>query len=262
MKKLVLIGIILTILFKTTIIAENKFEDGQVLRNILEDMDATQLEEDISINAKILDRFIYEDEMEKLGEEIRDNIGIIGTQIDPLIEYDILPETFFTKTKIFEKNFSQVNYSGFDKDKNRVEIFLSSYLDEDENLNETYLYINFVKRKQFWNKNDTMENIKSIFEKFDSKVEITTCVLGDFSGELGYNNMEDKINIIKGRYNIEILESFIDDNLYSYTMYTPLIKEILLIDKKKINLNLAIRYNVYEDKTYIMIGSPIIANGY
>lgn len=262
MKKFILTAIILIILFRTNIIAENKFEDGQVLRSILSDLDAEQIEEDISINAKILDEFTYENEMKELGEMIKNRVGLVGVEIDSLIEYDILPKKFFTKTVIFEEDYSQINYSGFDRNKNRIEIFLSSYLDKEMDLEETYLYINIIKSKHFDWKNDTIENIKDIFEEFDGEVEITTCVLGDFSGKLGYNNIEEKINNIEAKYNIGILEKFTENNLNSYTMYTPLIKQVLIIDKKKINLNLAIRYNVYEDKTYIMIGSPIIANGY
>lgn len=260
--KLLLTGIILTFLFNTNIIAEDKFDDGQVLRNILQDFHGDEIEEDTSFNGEIIDEFLGREDMLKLAYNIKDQIALVGEEIDPYIENHNLPEEFFIKEEIFEKNYGQVSYSGFDKDKNYLEIFLTSYLDEEMDIEETYLYINCVKTEEFSKKNDSLDKIKGIFNEFTPNVEITTCITGAFSGDLGYNNVEEKIKSISEEYKIETLEYFLDDNLYSYTMYTPLIEKFLLIDKKKINLNLAIRYNVYEDKTYIMIGTPIIANGY
>ncbi|OZV13462.1 hypothetical protein CIW83_04260 [Tissierella sp. P1] len=51
-------------------------------------------------------------------------------------------------------------------------------------------------------------------------------------------------------------------SLVSYTAYTPLIESSIFSGEKKVNLNLAIRYNENEDKTYIWIGTPIITTGY
>ncbi len=64
------------------------------------------------------------------------------------------------------------------------------------------------------------------------------------------------------KYKGNVIEEYCDISLISFIIYTPLIKEYLLIDRNKINLNLAIRYNEYEDKTCILLATPIITNGY
>ena len=143
--KLLLTGIIITFLFNTNIIAEDRFEDGQVLRDILQDFHGEEIEEDTSFNGEIIDEFLGREDMLKLAYKIKDQIGLVGEEIDPYIENDNLPEEFLIKEEIFEKNYGQVNYSGFDKNKNYLEIFLTSYLDKEMDIEETYLYINCIK---------------------------------------------------------------------------------------------------------------------
>ena len=48
----------------------------------------------------------------------------------------------------------------------------------------------------------------------------------------------------------------------SYTVFTPYIDNYIFFFRKRVNLNLAIRYNEYENRTYIWIGTPIITTGY
>ncbi len=53
-----------------------------------------------------------------------------------------------------------------------------------------------------------------------------------------------------------------EDDILSFSIFTPYIEEYIYTGSRKMNLNIAIRFNEYEDKTYIWIGTPIITIGY
>lgn len=70
--------------------------------------------------------------------------------------------------------------------------------------------------------------------------------------------MTNAIYKIKG----EIVDKYMDGNLISYTAYTDNIDKKIFAGKDRINLNIALRYNEYDDQTLIWIGTPIITSGY
>ena len=93
-------------------------------------------------------------------------------------------------------------------------------------------------------------------------VNITTCVIGTFDGYVDLKENEKKVveaaKMVKGK----IVEEYKEDSLLSFSIFTPYIEEYIYTGSNKMNLNIALRYNEYEDKTYIWIGTPIITIGY
>lgn len=53
-----------------------------------------------------------------------------------------------------------------------------------------------------------------------------------------------------------------EKNLISVSAYSPLIDNNIEIEGRKINMNLALRYNAFEDKTYIWLATPVITIEY
>jgi len=51
-----------------------------------------------------------------------------------------------------------------------------------------------------------------------------------------------------------------EDDILSFSIFTPYIEQYIYTGSRKMNLNIAIRFNEYEDKTYIWIGTPIITH--
>lgn len=262
MKKIILFGIILSLLLPTMTIGENKYNEQELLCNMVKDLGGECVELDSVFNSVILNRFLEEEEMVLLAEDIKIKLGIIGTEIDPLIVYEKLPEKYYAKEIIFDEDFSQITYYGSDIYKNSITMIISSYFDKDISKGETYLCINIVKDSDFLKNNDIIESIAKIFKSYDNPVEVSTNLVGEIQGDYSYNIMKNKLNKTLKKYRGNVIEEYTDESLLSLTAYTPLIEEYLLVGEKKINLNLAIRYNKYEDKMYIFIGTPIITNGY
>ena len=261
MKKLILFLIIIALLIPIGSKAETKYDEQKVLYTIMNDLEADTLEEDIIFNGVIIDRFIQQDEAEQIGEEVINRIGLLGTEIDPLISENYNGD-HYTKEVIFEKDFSQICYIGQDQKKNNIAIILNSYYHQDELFGETYLYVNIVKSSDFLKNNDIIEEVKSIYNMYHSKVEITSCLIGEISNDMSYNNRVKKIEKTLKKVNGKVVEEFSDKSMISFTIYTPYIDKYIKIGKDKINLNIAIRNSEMDNKNYIWLGTPIITVGY
>lgn len=261
MKRVFIIAIILCLLIPIFTMADKKYKEFDLLTNVLSDLGGESFQADIVTNGIILDRFIERKEMEQLGGEILLKLGILGSEVDPLIAGNSASKNTYTKEVIYESDYSQIIYSGYDDNDNIVSIFLSSYIYEGK-LGETYLCINVIKDGDFSGINDIIEDIDLVFEKYDASMEMISCIIGLLEGHYSRDHITANINKALKAIKGSIIEEFSDGWVSSYTIYTPSINKYLTIDKKKINLNLAIRYNEYEDNTYLWIGTPIITTGY
>lgn len=260
MKKTLLFVIILSFIIPVLTLAGPKYEEKDILLSLLKDMEGEFLEGDIVINGTLTKEFMDENRLKVLGQDIKNKLGLLGEEIDPnMMDLD-LEGNFYAKEEIFDIGYNQINYYGYENNQNPLTIILSSY--DNGERGETYLYINLIKREHFFGIDDIIKKVRSIFDLFEQPLEITTCIIGSFDGKLDEKSINNKgikaLKSVKGK----IVEEYKDDYLLSYTAYTPIIEKYLEIGNKKVNLNLAIRYNEYEDKTYIWIGTPIITTGY
>lgn len=262
MKKIITFGLILFLLIPIFIKAEKTDSEWDVLEEILYDLEGEPSEGDIVFNGVILDSFIKQDEINRLGEKIVENLELVGEEIDPFILQDKTIGEYYSKMVIFEEDYSQINYDGYDYNGNQIFINLNSYINEEINLEETSLSISIVKDDDFFEINDIMEKIETIYEDFNCEWDLTSCLIGKVKGKYPNEEFSDKFEIVLKHIKGNIVEEFSDEDFSSYTVYSPLIENYLIINKKKININLSIRYNEEEDYTYLWIGTPIITAGY
>ncbi len=261
MKKFILFLILIALLIPIGSTAEIKYDEQKVLYTIMDDLEGEIKEEDIIFNGVIINKFIKEDEMNSVGESIKDKIGLLGIEADPLIQENHKTD-YYTKEVIFEENFSQLYYIGQDKDKNNIAIILNSYYNHEDLTGETYLYVNIIKSSDFFKNNGIIEEVKSIYSSYNCNVEITSCLIGEISNDMSYNDRVKEIRKTLKKIDGEVIEEFSDISMISYTVYTPYIDKYIKIDKDKINLNIAIRDSETDEKIYIWLGTPIITVGY
>lgn len=246
MKKILIFAIIISILIPILSIAEKDYDENEILLNILNDLGGELQEGETSINGVLLKKFLDKNGLNILTNELLDKIGIVE----------------FHREEIYGDGYSQINLYSYDSNKNPITMIISSYIDEDSKMDETYLYLNLINKEHFLTNNDIINSVESIFKEYDSFMEITSSIIGYIDGNACNDEIEKKAIRALRRLKGNTVETFKDVNLLSYTAYTPRIVKNISIGEKKINLNLAIRYNDYEDKTFIWIGTPIITSGY
>lgn len=260
--KLISLGIILLLLIPVFGFSENKYEEKDLLMGILEETGATFLEGDISLGGVILDRFIGYEEIIDIGDTIRSRLDIKEEMLEYESFNEELKENYYWEEIIEEEGFIQLIFQGFDSYNNMITITISSYEDAGEGPGETSLFINLINKQQFVEINDIILKVEKIFDEYEKPVNITTCVIGTFDRKMDIKENEKTIlgatKAIKGK----VVEEYKEDDILSLSIFTPYIEEHVFTGNNKMNLNIAVRFNEYEDRTYIWIGTPIITIGY
>ncbi len=91
---------------------------------------------------------------------------------------------------------------------------------------------------------------------------ITTCLVGWLDGKLEtdkWSAMLDKAGQVLGAAETSVV---VQPNYASLTGYSPALPESLAIGDKLVNINLAIRYSPHDNRTYVVVASPVIAGEY
>ena len=236
--KFLFIGIIISLLIPILGLCEEKPDEKDLLMGLLDETGASFLEGDVSIGGTIIDKFIGESELEEIGHSIRAGLGIKGeVLLDEEIGEAPLDDDYYWEDMIVEDGFTQLIVYGFDYDDNLITFTLSSY-------------------------EDIIEKVESLFDEYNKPVNITTCIVGTFDGYVNLDEKERKIVQAAKSAKGQIIEKYAEDDTLSFSIYTPYIEEHIYTGNNKMNLNIAVRYNEYENKTYIWIGTPIITIGY
>ncbi|GFN36201.1 YwmB family TATA-box binding protein [Tepidimicrobium xylanilyticum] len=251
--KFIIIGIILILLIPIFGFGEDEYEERELLMGILETTGANFEEGDICLGGTILDRFIGTLEIKDIGYSIRDmlNIGTDGSH-----------KNYYWEDLIEDDGFIQFTVQGLDGYNNFVTITLSSYKDVEYGSGETTLFINFINREKFDKINDIILEVEKFFDEYNKPVNITTCIIGSFDDKVDAKRNEEKILEVTELIEGYVVEEYKEDDILSFSIFTPYIEEYVFTGNKKMNLNIAVRFSEYDNKTYIWIGTPIITIGY
>lgn len=205
---------------------------------------------DLNFNGKIYEEYIGIDEIEKLGCDIIKELNIteIKKEIDSV--HNDFGET------------SQMTIYGKDSTEALITIILYSFYDKYNDKGETNLVVDFVHDHSYKQFREISSKINGLYDNHNIKAEITCCIIGTFEGKLYSDVRIKKITEVLQIVNGSKIEGLFDDSLISVSAYSPDIDTFIFTGNKKMNLNIAMSYNEYEGKTYIWIGSPIIAIGY
>lgn len=107
------------------------------------------------------------------------------------------------------------------------------------------------------------DRIYATIQNFKSTPRITTCLEGYLDGKLRKDEwalyLRDAFDAIGAG-----IHTVTDSGAYmSYTGYSPLIwDEGITVGGDQININMAMRYHSFDQRTYIVIGSPVITVEY
>lgn len=128
--------------------------------------------------------------------------------------------------------------------------------------NNSYLTINSILYNSFENLIKVKEQMNTVFENLNLTPKISINITGLYDGDMNYEQKKQITSSIMKQMNANFEEDYNTNKVYSVVGYTKLIDEYIYSEKQKININLALRYNEYENKTYLYLSSPIITTEY
>lgn len=106
------------------------------------------------------------------------------------------------------------------------------------------------------------KKLEKIIRHFTPLPRINTCLTGYLDGKLSDGECQNILQKAFDGAGGVIIDQLIKGDFYSYTGFSPSITEFLQIGATRMNLNVAMRYSQYDNRTYILIGSPVITREY
>ena len=138
-----------------------------------------------------------------------------------------------------------------------------------------------MNNKVYKNIVDIYKRLDKLLNKYSDNVEISFCIVGEYTKNLQIYKCNDILENILSNYflsvvpeevknikkvlsmNAKSIDTIRDKDFVSVTAYSNLLTENNLeYFESKINLNIGIRYSKNEDKTLIYIATPIIKLDY
>lgn len=146
------------------------------------------------------------------------------------------------------------------QDNTHFSLVLQSYRSEDLEAG-TILGIQ-VNLSDLKNSRKYYNLVKQIFAENNPDAYIGVSIVGTFPGQLTEQEFQKQTHLAFSAVTARVQEGISSKELLSYSGYSPNCKDYLIVDGKKINLNVALRYHSIDDTTYIHIGAPLIFQEY
>ena len=127
---------------------------------------------------------------------------------------------------------------------------------------KVYTSVALSQYKDSVNINNVWRTAVKAFSYYSVQPFCSSFISGKFNGRLSKNEMETKVKEIFLKNNIKSIDKMSENNMISLCGYMAGINDYIVVNEKKINVNIALRYSETYSCTYITIGSPIIAVEY
>lgn len=204
---------------------------------------------DIQGWVQLNDRYITQNEMHHTLNLVITKLGIDTKK-------------FKTQTQNHD-NFLSITRSGwFDQQTYLTAIIQTVRGDGGQNKGETYLIVGFSHFGTPKNHSLLRTKIMDAFSPVQAEAKYSTVISGTVPKKIDAAEMQELTNKVMGKAGAEIVENYADGRMVSVTGYTPGIADRLTPGEKRVNINMAVRYNSEDNNTYIYIGSPIITTEY
>jgi len=187
-----------------------------------------------------------------------ENLANLAEQL--AMDLRVIKKDTYSKQSAGETYFDEsIEIKGLCEDGKSVNIITQQ---SKNGLEKSNISINVIDTLTTQGINASVNIIKEKFRKFKLKPKVNTCIIGCFDGKLDYEEMNRISKSILKDAKAKEIDSISDNNLISISAYSPYIGNDIEVEGKKMNMNLALRYNAYEDKTYIWLATPVIAIEY
>ncbi|WP_042277570.1 YwmB family TATA-box binding protein [[Clostridium] dakarense] len=132
-----------------------------------------------------------------------------------------------------------------------------------KNDEEAYIMVDILENKVYKNIVDIYTILENTLSKHVQKVDINTCISGEYTKKLQMNKYDDIFQEILYNMNAKEIDRVEEENFISITAYSKILKDNYLeYLGDKINLNIGMRYSEDDEKTIIYIATPIIKLDY
>jgi hypothetical protein len=127
---------------------------------------------------------------------------------------------------------------------------------------ETYIVFDIFMDKDYKDLLTERQNVIDALRVDEATMNFSSCIVGAYKGKLKDEDVEKKSKIALQSINAKRVEGIENDGMRSISAFSTNVGGYVMSDRSRVNVQLAIRYSSYDDKTYIWIGTPLIPMGY
>lgn len=243
---------LLFVVFGIKYVLDQRKEGESIIVGAFDSCGAAVVETNINAYAASTDGFLDSTEVERMVQIIADKMGM-SIQQSELVEN-------------YSDDFNQLSVIGKDAYGHNIVIIVHSMdftgIDDGMEEYETNIVVDVTLDGDLENLSQMEDRVREAIEQHMEDVRITWCIIGNYEENIPADRMEAIVYSIFQSVGAKEVERTVYDGLISISAYTPRIKEFVQVGDNRINLNVAMRYNSYENKTYIWLGSPVISVEY
>lgn len=104
--------------------------------------------------------------------------------------------------------------------------------------------------------------IQDSLDKYGIEYDTNISLTGSVDGRLEEDELKELYIRAFKTIGADRVEGINDNGLVSVSAFSPSISEAVRVNGKRVNINMAARYNSYEGRTYIWLATPVITTEY
>lgn len=255
MKKFTFVAIvfILVVSIFIILIQEHKTENatGAILQKAFDATGAKLVSSEIYMRGKLeAENFEYADDRQELLCDIITGAGGDIANLKPVFSFIDNDSSYGTETDYIINDNSSIHIS----------ILKSRHQEPAE---VYHVSISLTNTSQQPEMAALAAGIKTALKnRYNMKPTLNMCIIGSLDGNLKDSDLENICARIFKSAGADKIEGMRDKGLISVSAFSPSINEAVRVNGKQVNLNVAVRYNSYEGKTYIWLATPVITTEY
>ncbi len=123
---------------------------------------------------------------------------------------------------------------------------------------ESYIIIDVTIDRSYHELEAEKKKLDGIFRETLGTLRYSRCIIGTYDGKLEDKEMGRKTRTALNAVKAKRVEGIENEEMSSISAFSSQLDDYILANEKKVNLQVALRYSAYDDKTYIWIGTPLI----
>ena len=239
MKKALAILLVLIIVFSGMIFNLNQTQGEELLVEVFNQSTFTPIQANINLYGRFEEKISDFQDMKNCMEKINELLNLdceIQKSEENVEDYMVVKSVYSNKeTKISVK----------------LETSQATYLTSD-----IVVYNDCNKVMEL------KEQLEKVFKELGVKSNVNISVTGSYKGNLNLEEKKQIANKMMAQMGAKFKEDYSSKEVYSVTGYTKRIEEYINSAGERININLALRYNEYENKTYLYLATPLLVTEY
>lgn len=198
-------------------------------------------------NWSVIDRdYKSLEELKALGQQLNETFGLEQAQ----------------ETAEHEGDKNSYALRGTWKDGSQAQLVLSSLKFQDH-APQTVLVLRVEQETNDLGEfNRSIQLVRDTATRAGTVPQISTCIKGLLADKMKDGETNALISKVFGKVNAKEVEGVRSDIVSSVSGYSPLTKDYIVTNGNKMNLQVAVHYDEQQQKTRVLVGSPIVTIEY